>query len=92
MKGQQLDLKSLQKVFAKHSSFVFILFLLAIVGASIFSLFQIYDSNLASIEPQPSTIADFDQETIDRIKELRDSSDAPKELEFPKSRSNPFTD
>lgn len=92
MNGQQLNLRGLQNILVKHHSFLFVLFLLAVVGVAIFSLFQIYDSNLARIEPTESTIADFDNATIDRIKDLRDSTDAPKALEFPSPRPNPFTD
>ena len=88
--SQQLNLRVVKEFLEDHHPFIFIAFILLVVTGSVFSLYQIFDSELNVPTPTTSTIADFDQATISKINNLRDSSDEPEPLAFPSPRANPF--
>ena len=64
-----------------------ILFILAIV-----LLATVVESATATPTDVSSTISGFDEKTIDKINNLRDSSGGNAQLQLPSPRSNPFSE
>jgi cell division protein FtsL len=79
-----------RRFFTKHHAVIFISFITLLLAIAIYTLYM--SSTAQPVDNPTSTIGQFDQATIDKIKELHDSSDATSELAFPESRSNPFTE
>lgn len=76
--------------FAKHHAVIFISFITLLLATAVYML---YMTTLAKpVEAPASTINRFDQSTVDRIKNLHDSSDSSNKLVFPSPRANPFTE
>lgn len=75
---------------AKHSAVLFISFIALLLALAVYVL---YTTSLISTDKNPSSsVGQFDKATIDKIKELHDSSDTSNTLTFPNSRTNPFTE
>lgn len=82
------------KKFVKHHHpVVFISVLCLLLALAIALLYMVLTITFSDEGTQDTTIKAFDQQTIDKIKELRVSSDsnAPS-LELPSTRYNPFVE
>ena len=71
-------------------TFVLVASLLFIVALIL--LVTVVESTTTTPTGVGSTISGFDQKTIDKIKNLRDSSGGNAELQLPSPRSNPFSE
>ncbi len=78
--------------FAKHHSVVFASALVLLLAVSIYALYDVTTKATAPVSNSGSTISDFDRKTIDKIKNLHDSSDVSDTLVFPAPRSSPFSE
>ncbi len=87
-----LNLNAIKKFFGKHHPVIFIAVTLLLLAGAILSLYLIVDQTLSAPLESTSTVADFDQETIDKIKELQNSDDSAEPLIFPTTRINPFVE
>ena len=77
--------------FARYHMITFILLACTLLAVAIYLLFAIIESTTTAPKDANSTITGFDQKTIDKIKNLRDSSNAS-ELQLPSGRKNPFSE
>lgn len=84
---QQL-LSGISGFFYRYHVLVFSLVVLGGLSAATYVLYQTVISS-QSAEPG-SSVVQFDEATIDRIKDLRDSDDSGTPLQKPAGRSNPF--
>ena len=85
--------KKISRFFEKHHPVIFISILTLLLGAAIYSLDQVLvASSDTSDMTNSSTVSDFDQKTIDKIKQLHISSDGGEQLIFPSERANPFAE
>jgi predicted PurR-regulated permease PerM len=82
--------KPLTQFLAKHHAVLFISFIMLLLALAVYFLYV--TSMVKQTETTTSTIGQFDQATIDKIKRLHDSSDASNKLVFPSPRSNPFVE
>jgi uncharacterized membrane protein len=80
------------KFFAKHHPVIFIVSILLLIAAAVFSLNQVIEQTLGQTPESQNTNLNFDQATIDQIKKLHTSSDAPESIQFPSPRPNPFVE
>lgn len=87
-----LSLKQLTGIVSKHHSFIFIIVVCLALAAAIYSLYDVLALADANSATTTSTISGFDQDTINKIKNLHDSSDATETVEFPSPRYNPFVE
>ena len=74
-----------------HATLFFTVIGLLLAGA----ILTLYVSIQTSETVVPSTeviSSNFDQETADKIKDLRDSNESSRDLVFPSPRSNPFVE
>lgn len=85
-----ISLRALQGFFKKHHPVIFIAVVLLLISGAVFSLYLVTEQALGDSDPPANISANFDKETIDKIKKLHDSSDSTADLEFPSPRSNPF--
>ena len=93
MNQASLGIAPLQKFIAKHHAVIFISFIAILLGVAVFALTAVMQKAEAPAENSASsTISNFDQETIDKIKKLHDSSDPSNNLTFPEPRFNPFVE
>lgn len=91
MNDLHLGLRPVQTFFSKHHAVLFICLTTLLLAAGIYSLYDVSRQAESSTDiQQPSTIANFDQETIDKIKNLQTSTDTSEALVFPSKRFNPF--
>ena len=91
MNDLRIGLRPLQLFFAKHHPVLFICLITVLLSVGIYSLYGVSRQAEASTDSQgASTIANFDQATINKIKNLHTSTDASEALTFPSSRYNPF--
>lgn len=83
-------LAPVKQFFTKHHAVLFISLITLLLSLAVYLL---YMATLAKPAEAPvSTITRFDQATVDRIKNLHDSSDSSNKLVFPSPRANPFTE
>lgn len=91
-----LSLDSIKKVFStflhRFHVIIFVIIVLGGVAASIFVLNNIVILSTDTSEYTPSTSATFDQETIERVKNLKTSDQSGDELDLSKGRVNPFVE
>lgn len=77
---------------AKHHSVLFACTISLLLAVSVYALYDVTTTATAPVADSGSTISDFDRETIDKIKNLHDSSDMSDSLVFPSPRSSPFSE
>lgn len=82
----------INSIFAKHHSTIFACALFLMLAIAVYALYDVTNTANAPVSNSDSTISDFDRETINKIKELSDSSTLSNTLEFPSPRSSPFTE
>lgn len=87
-----LLLAPLKSFLAKHHPVLFISLITLLLAAAVYTLYDVVANATAPVEDATSTIVKFDQKTIDKIKELHDSSDTVEKLDLPSPRSNPFVE
>jgi hypothetical protein len=93
MMNQSLGIAPLQAFLSKHHAVIFISFIAILLGFAVYSLTGIMQKAEAPAEHvSGSTISNFDQSTIEKIKKLHDSSDPSNDLTFPSPRFNPFVE
>lgn len=93
MNDLRIGLRPLQQFFAKHHPVLFICLIALLLSAGIFSLYDVSRQAEASVDTKSSsTIANFDQATINKIKNLHSSTDVSEALVFPSARYNPFVE
>lgn len=83
---------SVRRFFGRHHPVVFISVISLLMAIAIFLLYQVFASTNSPQPENSSTISDFDQKTIDKIKTLHDSSSADTTITLPSPRSNPFVE
>lgn len=84
------SLQPVQKFLSKHHSIIFISALCLGLAVAIYSLYDALNVTTSTSTNSTSTIGSFDQQTIEKIKNLQDSNDAADTVVFPTPRSNPF--
>ena len=83
----------LRAFFAKHHPIIFVSTICIAIGLAVLSLSQVLSKlNEASNVTPTSTIQGFDDKTVDKIKQLRISSDGDETIELPSPRANPFVE
>lgn len=91
-----LSLDSIKKMFStflhRFHVIIFVVIVLGGVAISIFILNNIVILSTDTSEYTPSTTATFDQETIERVKNLKTSDQSGDELDLSKGRVNPFVE
>lgn len=91
-----LSLDSIKKMFStflhRFHVIIFVVIVLGGVATSIFILNNIVILSTDTSEYTPSTTATFDQETIERVKNLKTSDQSGDELDLSKGRVNPFVE
>lgn len=89
---QGIDIAQLQKKTVQflHRYHV-IIFVLTVIGGLSLATFMINQSITDTTTDQPAaTTQNFDQDTMNKIKALRKTSDEPAPLSLPDGRVNPF--
>lgn len=81
-------------VFKNYSLTIFIVVLVAGLGAAVLTLSSALQkaSDTSNYTPASTGASSFDKTTIDRINQLYSSSDAPLEYTPPSGRINPFSE
>lgn len=82
----------IRRFFEKHHTVLFISFIAILLMLCIYFLYSTVIQNPMTSEETTSTISQFDQKTIEKIKNLHDSSDASQTLQYPTGRINPFVE
>jgi hypothetical protein len=75
----------------KHHVVLFISCLGIMLSVAIYLMYQTTQSTFVLPNATSSSITDFDQKTIQKIKDLHDSSTSPTVM-LPASRPNPFSE
>ncbi len=87
------SLLPVRRFFAKHHAVVFVSISTLLLALAIFMLYNVLTTATSdSTTTQTSSLGGFDQQTIDKIKKLHDSSDSSDTLVFPSSHPNPFAE
>lgn len=77
----------------RHHPVIFTVVALLILSGIILSLYLVIDQTLhQDTQPEADISSNFDEKTIENIRQLQTSKDAKSTLELPSSRSNPFTE
>ncbi len=84
--------KKIIAFFSRYHMVTFILLSCLLLVVAVYLLFAVIESTNASPTNASSTITGFDQKTIDKIKDLRDSNSGTAQLQLPSPRSNPFSE
>ncbi len=93
MNDLTLSMRPIQDFFAKHHPALFICFIALLLAAAIYSLYDVTRKAEASPDSLTSTtITQFNQATVEKIKNLHSSTDTSEPLAFPTSRYNPFVE
>lgn len=79
-------------LFAKHHSVIFAAVVILMLAIAVYALYDVTSQATAPVSDSGSTISDFDKKTIDKIKNLHDSSNVTDSLVFPSPRANPFSE
>lgn len=83
--------KKLSELLGRYHMILFILLASISLIVAIFLLYQsVNAASDTSSEIDNSALTSFDQKTIDKIKDLQDSSNGNAELQLPTPRANPF--
>mgnify|MGYP001580651317 CR=1 FL=1 len=85
--------KALQHFIGRHHAVLYVSVIGLLIAGAIFSLYLV--NVLATSAPDatpPLTSTQFDEETIDRIKNLRLSDGEVSSVELPEERANPFVE
>lgn len=86
-----IAIANVRNILKKHHAFMFVVFIGLLLVFAVFSLYQVLSTSLVDSASANSTIDEFDQKTVDKIKNLHDSSDQTESsLVFPQPRPNPF--
>ena len=83
---------SVRRFFGRHHPIIFILIISLLFAVAIFTLYQIFIIAATPTTNGSDTIGGFDQTTINKIKELHDSSNADTTITLPSPRPNPFVE
>lgn len=81
-----------RRFFGRHHPIIFILIIGILFAIAIFTLYQIFILAATPTTNGSNTIGSFDQATIDKIKQLHDSSNANTTITLPSPRPNPFVE
>lgn len=84
--------KKISAFFTKYHAAIFALFTCLLLGVATYLLYAIINSTNITPTDATSTITGFDQQTADKIKNLRDSKSGTAQLELPSSRQSPFSE
>jgi hypothetical protein len=76
----------------KHHAVIFITPLCIFLSIAIYFLYLVIQTTLTPSIAPASTIGSFDQKTIDKIKNLHDSTNSPTTVALPSPRPNPFVE
>lgn len=91
-----IDLYAINKkiiaFFSRYHLVTFVLFASALFIVAIVLLVTVVESGTTTPANVSSTIGGFDEKTIDKIKNLRDSNSGNAQLQLPSPRSNPFSE
>lgn len=86
-----LAVASMRRFMKRHHSLLFIIFLGILLVTAVFSLYQALSVIFTGDQNTNSKILQFDQKTVEKIKNLQDSSErSDSKLVFPAPRSGPF--
>jgi hypothetical protein len=84
--------KQINGFISKHHPVLFIAFVGLLLAGAIYYMYQVLiltnDSEIATT----SVVSHFDQQTIDEIKALRDTTSGNETVTLPSPRSNPFAE
>ena len=84
-------LNPLRAFVQRHHPIMFISFVGLSLAIGILSLYDVLTVTFETPDASQSTISSFDQRTVDKIKNLHDSSNSTvNTLVFPTPRANPF--
>lgn len=92
MKQLAYSLLPVRRFFAKHHAVIFVSISALLLALAIFMLYTVLTTATSDTTTQTSSLGGFDQQTIDKIKKLHDSSDSSDTLVFPSSHPNPFAE
>lgn len=85
---------STQQLIRSYSQFMHryhvVIFTIVIIGGLSAATYFMYKASTPGSTAGTNTVTGFDQPTIDRIKNLRSSSDSQEQLVLPPGRTNPF--
>lgn len=84
--------KQFQRFLAKHHAVLFFSFIGLIIAAAIYLMYQVVQTTFSPLAVASSTISGFDQTTIDKIKNLHNSTNNNVTIQLPSPRPNPFTE
>ena len=84
--------KSFTRFFSRYHAVTIISLISLVLAIGIFLLYQVVQTTFVTPPATASTITDFNQKTIDKIKDLRDSNAGATKLQLPSPRSNPFAE
>ena len=85
--------KKLIAFFSRYHMVTFAFLACIFLAIVVYLLFMIIDSTTVAPTDASSTITGFDQQTVDKIKELRDSNSGSAEFHIPPgSRQSPFSE
>ncbi|QQG51040.1 MAG: hypothetical protein HZB75_00830 [Candidatus Saccharibacteria bacterium] len=94
--NMNISLDSIKKMFAtflhRFHVIIFVVIVLGGVAAAIFVLNNIVVLSSDTSEYTQTTGATFDQETIERVKNLKTSDQSGDDLDLSKGRVNPFVE
>jgi|GEM_PF-1627370 len=86
-------LQPLKRFITNHHLVVFITVGGLLLALAVYALYDVLVSaNQSTANTPTSSVTQFDQKTIDRIKNLHNSSDGGETLVFPSPRANPFVE
>lgn len=83
----------INRFIGKYHPTIFLAFIGLLVAAAIFMLYLVLQTpSDVTVTATPTISGSFDQETVKKIQQLRESNEAATALNFPSPRSNPFVE
>ncbi|MDB5183612.1 MAG: hypothetical protein JWO07_293 [Candidatus Saccharibacteria bacterium] len=76
----------------KYHAVIFLSLVGLVLAAGIYVMYLVIQTTFETPIVTTSTISDFDQKTIDSIKNLHDSTNSTVTVDLPSPRSNPFAE
>lgn len=80
----------INRFIGKYHPTIFFAFIGLLVASAIFMLYLILQPPETAPVAPPTISRTFDQETVKKVQQLRESNEAATALNFPSPRSNPF--
>lgn len=84
--------RQIQGFLKKHHAVLYLSFVGLFLAASIYYMYQVIQTTFTPPAVTSSTISDFNQKTIDKIKSLQDSGSGAASVQLPSPRPNPFAE